>query len=145
MKRLSVLVVVMATIVGCATFGVFPKTNDGFIYQSSINPDDIENGKYRIIEGGPINPWVFAAFYYQPEKDRVVGTILVYNDKLKDLMLVRLFYIENGRLIIVNKNEEKKTWEKVSLEMLEIDPKSEVMIIDNLVSVYERFKKTEKL
>ena len=145
MKRLFVLAVVLAMLFGCATLGIVSKTSTGYTYTSSINPEDIESGKHKLIQSGMMNPFVAIGFYYQTEKDRVVAGIFAYSDKVKDFVLIRFFYVDRGRLLIFDRDDEKKEWLKRNLADLQIGPSREVEVIANIKMIYDRYKQTENL
>jgi len=146
MKRLLVVAIALIfAICGCATFGFLPKTSNEYTYSSSINPDDIESGKYGLIESGMINPFVSIGFYFQPEKNRVVGAVFVFNEDTWEYRLFRIFYVENNELIFIDRNDEKKTWEKRSLVDLEINNEYKCFIMETLTEMRKKLKSEQDI
>ena len=143
MKKLFVLMIVVM-LMGCASFGLISKTSGGYAYVSSINPDDIEGRKYQVVKAEMVDPFTVVVFYFQPEKDRIVGAIYTSTDG-SPMSLYRFWYVEKDDLVIISRNEANLTWERNTLEELEIPSEYRVTIMEHLDVLLRALKQEQKL
>jgi len=121
-KNIIFLVTIVLIFSGCVSMKtVVKKASSGYFYESSMNPENIINGNYKIIAEYQLNYLNFIYFYYDNVNDRVICAYYWLDIEQNILHLYRYMFVENSKMIsyFYDKESNMFKWEDLNLTLQE--------------------------